>query len=124
MRQVVAVSIFFLSQFIFIFPAHSRLDIWPSTVYFHHTQVGRWDVNSVTVRNVGPEEQRIFVGNGSCFMDFEVRSSCFGTLRQYERCQIEVWFRPRYEGYANCNFNITSNNSSQSVNVSGYGYRR
>lgn len=124
MRQGVTILITFISLFLSTSYSHARLDISPSSIYFFQTQIGFWDVRSVTVRNTGVQEQRVNVTNGSCFMDFEVRDNCFGTLRQYQSCNIDVWFRPRYEGYADCSFNVNGTTSFQSVNVSGYGYKR
>lgn len=123
MRQAVAVIIFSFMLSGFFSIAHARLDISPSSIYFSHTQIGNWDVRTFTVRNTDKEEQRVDI-NSTCFMDFEVRDNCFGTLRQYQSCSAEVWFRPRYEGYANCNINVYGNTSSQNVSVTGYGYKR
>ncbi len=123
MRQGVAIAIFSLLIMGLLPNAYARLDISPSSIYFSHTQIGNWDVRTFTVRNTGSEEQRVRI-NSTCFMDFDVRDNCFGTLRQYQSCSAEVWFRPRSEGYASCNINVYSNTSSQNVSVTGYGYKQ
>lgn len=100
-----------------------RIDVYPGAVYFSQTPVGYWDIQTVTVRNVGEKSQSVYVSH-SCYGAFDVRNYCYSTLMSYQSCSIEVWFRPYSPGYASCSINISGNQGSRFVSVTGYGVKR
>jgi hypothetical protein len=102
------------------------IDAFPSFLNFGDTTVGRRSLpRSVTITNRGPQDVTYINVFPSCGLDFDITSnSCYGPLRPYQSCYINVSFAPYREGYQSCSITISSSVSSAYISASGRGVKR
>jgi hypothetical protein len=107
-------------------PALAMIDAFPSYLNFGDTTVGRRSLpRTVTITNRGQQDVTYVNVFPSCGLDFDITSnSCYGPLRPYQSCYINISFSPYREGYQSCSITISSSVSSAYISASGRGVKR
>ena len=120
-------KLFLLAALLTSSSAFASMSVSPWSIDFFTQDVGsRSFPEQLTIRNDGPNDIRSLRISSNCYGDFDVQAYfCYGPLRPYQSCRLDVTFAPLRDGYQSCTMRVMSDDGSmETVWVTGTGVMR